>query len=47
MEEIRKVRKVGNSTVLSFHPKFGLTVGEHVWIRRVKNKIIISRVENE
>jgi antitoxin component of MazEF toxin-antitoxin module len=45
MEEIRKVRKVGNSTVLSFHKKFGLTVGEHVKIRREDNRIIITRVE--
>ena len=45
MEEIRKVRKVGNSIVLSFHQKFGLVVGDYVKIRREKNQIIITRVE--
>ena len=45
MEEIRKVRKVGNSIVLSFHQKFGLVVGDYVKIRREKDQLIITRVE--
>jgi len=47
MEEIRKVRKVGNSIVVSFPPMMGLTVGEYVKIVREDNHLIIKRVEHD
>ena len=47
MEEIRKVRKVGNSIVVSFPQKMGLTVGEYIKIAREDDHLIITRVNDD
>ena len=47
MEEIRKVRKVGNSIVVSLPQKMGLTVGEYIKIAREDDHLIITRVNDD